>query len=341
MLFIFFTIIFTVTSTITATYDNDIKNKYDIDNSFCQAKITGSSINYTTFDNRNFTFVLAGNAYKYNLSCNVNDKNFHIGDKHYVIDLLLYGPIRQLKAWRYTFNTTTQIVENNDTIAQNGVIFNQLAKQLSFGWIGQSRLLCIVKKYNYVLNKFTRCEQNLFMGVKEKVQPQLSMPSLQKYIPLQASRKLSIATTTTTTTKILTTFEIITKSTMKIVEGKTEMDILQPVIILTICITLFLSVIFVVVYVMYCRTKGFGPRHFFFKKTNSFSKINLNNCPLSTSSQSSDSAGGTDTTISLDDGLIYKCKESINTLDSISSRCSRYIDEKEKCNQNDDSLKFI
>jgi hypothetical protein len=334
--------------------NEEIKNnKYDIDNTFCEVKISGSSINYTTTkfnDNDNLinlTLVLAGNAYKYNVSCNVNDENFHIGDKHYIIDLLLYGPIRQLKALRYSFSTTNQN-KSDETMATNGIFSNELSKQISFGWLGNTRMLCIVKKYNYVLNKFTRCEQNMYLNVKEKPQPQMtvSVPSLQKLLLKQQlqqnTRKSStiIQTSKLTTTIPITTSNVEPETTFIIGMDQKLINIeasfrknskisSPPMIILITFITFFIIVLAITVYV----------RKFGNSSTTIFQKFRTSNSPFSKNkftkidrraplSDSSSNSNNQNTSISIENEKEIDNDDTLNN--SISSRCSRFIDEKEK-----------
>ena len=350
------------------TNEDTIRNKYDIDNTFCQVRISGSSpLNYTTTkfsDNDNLfnlTLVLAGNAYKYNISCSVNDKNYNVGDKHYIIDLLLYGPIRQLKAMRYSFSTTNQnesqqqsTNEEADTTTESGVIFNELTKQVSFGWTGQTRMLCIVKKYNYLLNKFTRCEQSMYLNVKEKPQPQLiaSMPSLQKLMTKQqiikkSSTIIQMPTWPTTTTVLTANVDNYSHNTAAEVEPKLvkylqaeasirkESNISSPSIItLIIFLTFFILIVAIIIFAKNFRKSSRSACQKFNSKSNGlFSKKNFSPISLDRSTPLSDrsnSYNNQNVSLNAEDEK-QKLENSNDTLNhSISSRCSRFIDEKDK-----------
>lgn len=303
---------------LSLTYED---KKYDSDNTFCQANVNGNSIDYkrdirkqskklienldeegdedetSGSDTNSVITVTAGNAYKYNLSCSINNKNFHYGDKHYIIDLIVYGPNRQLKAWRYNFNvsakllasllttmptTTTTIVVTTTTTPTTTItvtssstdtsetstdtkttletivlsdehivskrdlsndIIDGITKQFSFGWIGDTRMLCSIKKYNYVLNKFTRCEQNLYLNVKEnfkmqqmsnynqqRQQQQLEQLRIQQH--LAANRLVKVMSsipgpTTSSSTRVTTTTETVLSSSSTRATTRTETNIVK------------------------------------------------------------------------------------------------------------------
>ena len=253
---------------------------------------------------------------------------------------------------RHSFNTSA----NDEMQMDNGVLINELSKQLSFGWTGQTRMLCIVKKYNYLLNRFTRCEQSMYLNVKEKPQPQLIAaysPSMYKFMQKYLTRRPPSTTNATTTTTRITTAHLSTiilaittlENTVSLKPFFSESKrnpILQPIIILISFIIFFIIVILFAFYITYCNRhpntssdiiQKITPNGLFF--TNKFSPV----------SQENSTATSSNHVMNENEELRpSKC----DTLDSITSRCSRFIDEKEKSNNNqqqqdydEDSLNFI
>lgn len=103
--------------------------------------------------------VYSGNGFNYDIGCSINDPHSEIGDKYYVIDLVVYGPnTRVAKAWREQFKISK--TNTGTTIA--------LDKTLSFYWLGVSNIVCSVQKYNGLKNKFSQiCQTNDQALVKE------------------------------------------------------------------------------------------------------------------------------------------------------------------------------
>lgn len=135
-------------------------NQFDLDENEtnkCQMHIDTETIMSMK---RDVTTAYAGNGFGYEIGCSVVDPNIKLGDKYYVIDLIVYGPnTRVAKAWREQFSTTT--------ISQTRSLI--LNKSLSFHWLGINNIVCSVSKYNNLVNKFTRvCQTSSKINVVEK-----------------------------------------------------------------------------------------------------------------------------------------------------------------------------
>ncbi len=148
-------------------------------NNNCQIKV--QSISSTSH------VVYSGNAFTYDIGCSVTDASLQIGDKYYVIDLVVYGQnTRVAKAWRQQFSSSTS----------TGTGQISLDKNMSFYYLGASSIVCSVSKYNSFTNKFSKiCQTNEKLTVKENP----NLPSRQTPVVFKSVRPLSAATTQTTT----------------------------------------------------------------------------------------------------------------------------------------------
>lgn len=116
---------------------------------FCKLTFNGSS-------SLNTTNVLATYAIKYNFGCGINNNINNKGDEHYSIEIALYGQ-RIIKAWGSKFDAT-EIRDHTK---------NTLNKSMSFGWVGASKLICSMKKYNSIQNKYIYCVKILSLNITE------------------------------------------------------------------------------------------------------------------------------------------------------------------------------
>ena len=125
----------------------------------------------------------AGNAFSYELGCHINDPLMKVGDKYYIIDLIVYGPnSRVAKAWREQFSISSLLKTRN-------MFMN---KKISFRFLGLNKVVCSVTKYNNLLNQFSRlCEKTTAVNASENMSVQLKSDNENK-LSLISSYKSSL-----------------------------------------------------------------------------------------------------------------------------------------------------
>jgi hypothetical protein len=103
----------------------------------------------------------AGNAFSYELGCHINDPLMKVGDKYYIIDLIVYGPNNRVaKAWREQFSISSLFKSRN-------MFMN---KKISFRFLGLNKVICSITKYNNLLNQFSRiCEKATTVNATENL----------------------------------------------------------------------------------------------------------------------------------------------------------------------------
>jgi hypothetical protein len=125
----------------------------------------------------------AGNAFSYELGCHINDPLMKVGDKYYIIDLIVYGPNNRVaKAWREQFSISSLFKNRN-------MFMN---KKISFRFLGLNKVICSITKYNNLLNQFTRiCEKASTVNASENFSEKLKHENENK-LNLISSYKSSL-----------------------------------------------------------------------------------------------------------------------------------------------------
>lgn len=106
--------------------------------------------------------VYVGHNHNYDVSCQISDPKLKSDDKYYVVDLVVYGPnSRVAKAWREQYNAHGRIISSRNQLS--------LDKKVSFRWVGQNSIFCLVTKYNSVVNKFVKiCQKTVNVNATER-----------------------------------------------------------------------------------------------------------------------------------------------------------------------------
>ena len=166
-----------LTSLIKDKLEKTTDSSLDDSESSCQMQVNTEAIMTMK---RETSVAYAGNGFTYEIGCSVFDPKIKIGDKYYVIDLIVYGPnTRVAKAWREQFSTAT-------LSATKKLVLN---KSLSFHWLGLNNIVCSVSKYNNLANKFTRiCQKSTKINVSEKPND-LNVPNQNDLLKIAAVHK--------------------------------------------------------------------------------------------------------------------------------------------------------
>ena len=106
-----------------------------------------------------------------------------VGDKYYIIDLIVYGPNNRVaKAWREQFSISSLFKNRN-------MFMN---KKISFRFLGLNKVICSITKYNNLLNQFTRiCEKASTVNASENFSEKLKHENENK-LNLISSYKSSL-----------------------------------------------------------------------------------------------------------------------------------------------------